>query len=721
MAELSPPTHSAGTGHGLQAWVDGLLRSYSQVLFSSSRAVGILLVGATFVAPWVGLGSLLCVLAGLLTVRFLRLPAGGFRTGVMTFNAALVGMGVGSMFEPGLAMGLMAVTAGVATVILTASLSSIMGAAANLPSLTFPFIFSMWLLHALQGSVVGLQSVAQDWDASASAPELPMAIAGYLKALGALFFVPRIDGGFLVALALLAFSRIALLLSVVGYAIAYGLCMGLAVFPTGPLLQNVGFNSMLVAIALGGIWFVPCWSSFLLASIASVLTAGLALALAAWSPVVGLAPLTMPFVLMVLVALTALRLRTVDEMPKSVDFAPGTPEQNLDYYQTRLARFGTPQPVALSFPFLGRWVCTQGNDGEHTHQGLWRHGLDFEVRGADGQTFVADGRRTEDYLCWRLPVLAPADGTVVRVVNDIADNPIGEVTSAQNWGNLVLIQHAPGRFSLVGHLAQGSVTVQRGAVVRRGATLGLCGNSGRSLVPHVHFQMQADDLVGSPTIPVLFSDVVLCGLSTEERLLSRLLPQVGTVVRNPVRDEGLASVCSLNMEEPLEFNVAKAGGTAELQVVIPEMDLLGSKRLVRRATGDSLWYEDRFGAFVVYDQMGPRSSLLGLMRIAVPKVPFDAAPGLTWTDSLILGQTRSTWRMWLWDLVAPFVPSGGISMNYKFCQTGDGWCVTGVSVKHRRNGSAIVETKALYRPGIGLKQLSVAIDGKKVEATRNLV
>ena len=33
----------------------------------------------------------------------------------------------------------------------------------------------------------------------------------------------------------------------------------------------------------------------------------------------------------------------------------------------------------------GSWICTQGIDGAHTHQGLWRHAFDFEVIGQDGR------------------------------------------------------------------------------------------------------------------------------------------------------------------------------------------------------------------------------------------------------------------------------------------------------------------------------------------------
>ena len=110
-----------------------------------------------------------------------------------------------------------------------------------------------------------------------------------------------------------------------------------------------------------------------------------------------------------------------------------------------------------------RWICTQGVTVP-THKDRWRHAWDFEVLGPDGKAFRGDGSKPDQYYCFRLPVLSPAPGTVVRIENDIPDNLVGTMNLKQNWGNLVLIHHGVGIYSLLAHLSRGSVKVQLGQV-----------------------------------------------------------------------------------------------------------------------------------------------------------------------------------------------------------------------------------------------------------------
>ena len=57
-------------------------------------------------------------------------------------------------------------------------------------------------------------------------------------------------------------------------------------------------------------------------------------------------------------------------------------------------------------------------------------------------------------------------------------------------GNQVVIDHGHAEFSFLAHLQQGSVAVQPGQSVAPGDTLGLCGNSGNSSEPHLHYHLQ---------------------------------------------------------------------------------------------------------------------------------------------------------------------------------------------------------------------------------------
>ncbi|MEL5996039.1 M23 family metallopeptidase, partial [Hymenobacter segetis] len=149
----------------------------------------------------------------------------------------------------------------------------------------------------------------------------------------------------------------------------------------------------------------------------------------------------------------------------------------------------------------GAWTCTQGYlDGGPTHLGDWGQALDFAITDADGRTYHGSGLSLSDYYAYNKPVLAPADGVVEEVIQHIEDNAIGEVNTRQNWGNTVVLRHAPGLFTQLSHLRAHSVPVKVGDYVRRGDIIGTCGSSGRSPEPHLHFQVQATPYVGSRTL-----------------------------------------------------------------------------------------------------------------------------------------------------------------------------------------------------------------------------
>jgi murein DD-endopeptidase MepM/ murein hydrolase activator NlpD len=121
----------------------------------------------------------------------------------------------------------------------------------------------------------------------------------------------------------------------------------------------------------------------------------------------------------------------------------------------------SPQVTRLELPFSGAWGVVQG--------------ARLPPRGAPLARFACFGR----------PVLAPADGTVVRVATGARDWPAH--VKGRDEGNYAVIEHAPHEYSELRHLRAGSVRVTVGQRVRRGDVVGACGNSGNAGTPHVHF------------------------------------------------------------------------------------------------------------------------------------------------------------------------------------------------------------------------------------------
>lgn len=123
-----------------------------------------------------------------------------------------------------------------------------------------------------------------------------------------------------------------------------------------------------------------------------------------------------------------------------------------------------------------------------------------------------------DYAGWGREVIAPAAGHIVVARNDRPDQPIADKSDAAYFapeypnggdpGNLVVIDHGNGEFSMIGHLQKGSVRVRQGDRVAQGQIIGLIGNSGDTTGPHVHYQLQnGPDWERSDGLPVTFANV----------------------------------------------------------------------------------------------------------------------------------------------------------------------------------------------------------------------
>jgi hypothetical protein len=86
--------------------------------------------------------------------------------------------------------------------------------------------------------------------------------------------------------------------------------------------------------------------------------------------VYGLPLIALPYIVVTLIFLLALRTR-LSVAPPWLVAQPGMPEQN--YERARLARVrnGDVNSVPLLLPVFGRWQVYQGFDGEHTHRAPW--------------------------------------------------------------------------------------------------------------------------------------------------------------------------------------------------------------------------------------------------------------------------------------------------------------------------------------------------------------
>ncbi len=175
--------------------------------------------------------------------------------------------------------------------------------------------------------------------------------------------------------------------------------------------------------------------------------------------------------------------------------------------------------VPLRLPFHGAWTAMNASRDDHNpHFSLpaQRWAVDWVKTDARGKTFKGDGANNSDYYAYNQEALAPADATVIAVVDGIAENPAR--TPGDSYyipGNSLVLAIAENEYALFCHLIPGSMRVHVGEKVHAGEVLARVGNSGNSSEPHLHFQlMNKPRPTDAEALPAKFSEVSLNGKPT---------------------------------------------------------------------------------------------------------------------------------------------------------------------------------------------------------------
>jgi len=148
----------------------------------------------------------------------------------------------------------------------------------------------------------------------------------------------------------------------------------------------------------------------------------------------------------------------------------------------------------MKLPFKGEWSVTWGGDTKeqnyHVESVAQKNAFDILIKDEQGSTHKGTGESNEDYYAFGKELYAPCDGEVVLVIDGVKDNIPGVLNPIYIPGNTVVIKTGTGEYAFFAHFKQHSIVVKQGQKVSAGALLGLCGNSGNSSEPHLHFHLQ---------------------------------------------------------------------------------------------------------------------------------------------------------------------------------------------------------------------------------------
>jgi hypothetical protein len=184
--------------------------------------------------------------------------------------------------------------------------------------------------------------------------------------------------------------------------------------------------------------------------------------------------------------------------------------------QTGEVTLGEGEPVKLAPPLIGAdWLvangCCQASPHRRTILPIQGRLYPFERFAIDWlrlnpgldpaslahpwmlPSLAGDASANDAYQAYDAPLLAVADGTVVKVLDGRSDQPpqtdadIREL--GEFGGNYLILDIGDGFYAFYAHVRSGTFEVEVGDHVERGSVIGHVGNSGNSTEPHLHFHV----------------------------------------------------------------------------------------------------------------------------------------------------------------------------------------------------------------------------------------
>lgn len=651
--------------------MSSILNSYSQIFFSDNRIFALFLLVVSFFDLYAGIAGMLAVIISNTAAYLIGLNRFNIKSGFYGFNSLLVGLGLGIYYEPGPEFYMVLVFAAALTLFITVGLEGVIGKY-GLPYLSISFLLGIWMTSlasrqftALDISERGIYMAneiyafggilmvrAYNWISNLNLHE---SVVIYFRSLGAIFFQYHLFAGFIVAVGLVIYSRIAFLLSLIGFFGAYIFYQLVG----GNFLElshsYIGFNFILTSIAVGGFFIVPSrfsflWVLLLIPLISITITSSMALL-----SLFQLSIYSLPFNLIVMMFLYVLKFRErYQNKPELVFYQQFSPEKNLYAHLSNKIRFKGNKFLAVSLPFWGEWLITQGHSGKITHQEEWSEAWDFEIADEDGQSFRGRGNKPSDYFCYNKPVIAPADGWIEMIYDGIDDNEIGDVNLEQNWGNSVIIRHHDTLFSQLSHLKKESFKVKKGDFIKKGDIIAYCGNSGRSPQPHLHFQFQETPYIGSKTLKFPFGYYMLKE-NGKYRLKTFSIPGENETISNIKKNNSLFTAFRFVPGRVLKFKV-KDNITDKEKMIRWEIkaDIYNNTYFHCEDSGSFAYFRNDGFIHTFTHYTGPRNSMLYYFFMGAFKMVLGTYEGLVIEDIYPLNVFYNKLTMTLQDFIAPF-------------------------------------------------------------------
>ena len=170
----------------------------------------------------------------------------------------------------------------------------------------------------------------------------------------------------------------------------------------------------------------------------------------------------------------------------------------------------------IKLPFIDEWTVVWGGDTKeinyHVENEAQKNAFDMVILDSLGNSYKTTGETNNDYYAFGKEIFAPCRGEIVLVVDGIKDNKPGQLNPYYLPGNTVILRTNNDEYLIFGHFKQHSIIVFEGQIVAQDELLGLCGNSGNSSEPHLHFHIQnVEDMNVANGVKCYFEKVIING------------------------------------------------------------------------------------------------------------------------------------------------------------------------------------------------------------------
>ncbi|MEL7600498.1 MAG: urea transporter [Proteiniphilum sp.] len=645
--------------------LNGVIHSYGQIFFSQHNAYGILLLLLSMLDIRLGAGGVAAVVLTNLLAHLLGFSKAKIDSGLYGFNAVFIGISMVFKFHFNLPFGILFILAVILGFMLTIWFETLFSKH-QIPILTLPFVFTLALVdlsfntftHIMpilpfdRFTVLLAEQMQIPWYNAVHIfdhLQLPQMIYFYLKTMASIFFTDSILVGAILVIALLFHSRIKSTVAFLGFFFAFvtSKLMGVDI---RELTQDLaGVNYIFWGMAIGSFFIIPNSYSYLLVigltPVLFLFYTGIENLIAD----IGISSYTLSFSLLSILVLYILKQRSNNRFFNFPYIQYYNPEKTVYKNVNYMQRFGQGTLFKFQLPFLDKWTVSQGYDGGITHLGEWGKALDFVITDEEGKSCFGQCAQREEFYCYNKPVLAPADGYIYMISNITDDNAIDSINTEKNWGNSIVINHLNGLYTQMSHLKKDSFKVRIGDYVKKGTVVAACGNSGRSPVPHLHFQVQLSPEIGAMTHPYPF------GYFFEEHDNKPLLrigetPREGSIVYN-VPISSLASE-ALQAKPGRLLRVKQENETWLWRIAT---DAYNKTYIRCDKTGSTAYFENDGTLFYFTDFEGKKSSPLYLFYRNCFKLLLSNEKGITIKDWVPLTKEHPVGTKWIQDFLAPFI------------------------------------------------------------------